>query len=700
MQLRNRLSKILNRQRIAAQMKQNQLGFVLLPLLSSAICVLVEKFAILLKTNTFSLIAADNNLHNPHPLTLLQLTGLFRADLLWGIVLVPVLFCALTFWIAPRWRILIAVIVSCFIQVIIIVETLSMLTTGAFNSRSEIRFALWWALRTHDTALYYHPLATGILSAADLGFAVLLGMIALVASRKNFHLLNQFVLAAFAIGAIITAIAYVPRVPAMPWSESLLQLTASPVLFSTDVLSSASSHSLPDLMRTNREDKYLPAPGPSANAEKEVNRTTPSALPSSESLPGLPELLRTYREDAHVPAPAPTAYTGKAVNYNVVIIVLESMTAQAFDPAHDSLSDMPSARRLRDQSFLMGKHYTTYASTYNGTFAIYTSIYTHLYNELVPRLAVLPGLIRTLRNHGYATGFYGFIWNIPGHREYDLPLDLGFEKISRPSTLDDEDGEAVFTGPIDYVNKYDNDALLSMLSDIHKWTSQKRQFAVGFSPQIGHDPYRSLDGDASKTSLQRGHALAVYQDAWLGELLDELQRDKVLDHTLIVITGDHGMRSENPPGAPSGVVRILHGQLNDVVMRVPMLVYAPGVLDHSVLTETPTSHIDITPTVLDLLGFSSSLELEQGSPVYAPELDKRRVFLSMNFMGSSGFYENGEYYSRSAIGRGAIYKNSTLQFKSSNMLPFDSEEAENARKIIDRHDHTQVMILQHVYTGK
>jgi len=236
MQVCKLLYKTLNRQSIVARLKQNKLGIVLLPLLGSATCVLVEKFAILLKTNTFSLIAADNNLHNRHPLTLAQWLGLFRADLLWGMVLVPVVFCALTFWLAPRWRILIAVLVSCFIQVIIIVETLSMLTTGAFNSRSEIRFALWWAMKTHDTALYYHPLATGILSAADLGFAVLLGVIALVALRKNSRLLNHFVLTVFAVGVVITAVAYIFRVPAMPWSESLLQMTASPVLFSRDVL--------------------------------------------------------------------------------------------------------------------------------------------------------------------------------------------------------------------------------------------------------------------------------------------------------------------------------------------------------------------------------------------------------------------------------------------------------------------------------
>jgi hypothetical protein len=657
-------SGILNRQRITDWLKQNKLGIVLLPLLGSAICVFIEKLLTLEKINAFALIAADTNLLNPHPLTLSQRIGIFRADLLWGMVLVPVVFCALTFWLAPRWRILLGVLVTFFIQVIIIVETLSMLTTGAFNSLGLIWFAAWWAMKTHDMSLYYHPLATGILSALDLGFTVLLGIIALFALRKNFRLLNSFVLAVFALGALLTAVVYVPRVPAMPWAESLVQMTARPALSTRDMFSSVSSRSLP-------------------------------------------ELLHAYRENEHVPAPGPTAYTGKAKNYNVVVFVLESMTAQALDPAHDSLSDMPNMRRLRDQSFLMGRHYTTYPTTDNATFAIYTSIYAFLDRATVPRPVVLPGMIRTLRNDGYATGFYGFIWDIPRHHDYYLPLSLGFEKITTPAneefarTVDDKTGNFIYYGPLDYVEKFDHEALLSMLSDIHQWTSHERRFAVGFSPQIGHDPYRSLDGDASKTSVQRGHALAVYQDAWLGELLDELQRDKVLDHTIIVITGDHGTRSERLAGEHfKGDIHVIHGTLDDVVMRVPMLVYAPGVLDHAVLTETPTSHIDITPTVLDLLGFSSSLESEQGSPVYADGLDKRRVFLPMNYLGASGFYFEGEYYSRSAIGPGTVYKNSILKFDPSNMLPFDSEEAENVRKIMDRHDHNQSMILSRVFSGK
>jgi arylsulfatase A-like enzyme len=101
--------------------------------------------------------------------------------------------------------------------------------------------------------------------------------------------------------------------------------------------------------------------------------------------------------------------------------------------------------------------------------------------------------------------------------------------------------------------------------------------------------------------LQRGHALAVYQDAWLGELLDELQRDGALDNTIILFTSDHGMRWT--PGDQEGqVVLVSEGRLEDIELRVPMLMYVPGVLQHATIIDSPTSHIDITPTLLDLLG--------------------------------------------------------------------------------------------------
>jgi hypothetical protein len=129
-----------------------------------------------------------------------------------------------------------------------------------------------------------------------------------------------------------------------------------------------------------------------------------------------------------------------------------------------------------------------------------------------------------------------------------------------------------------------------------------------------------------------------------------------------------------------------------------MLIYAPGVLQHSAIIDSPTSHIDITPTLLDLLGISSGRELEQGSPVYDPEIARRRLFLQMDMFGASGFYYGGSYYSRSAMG--FVYKGPSMNFNYSDLLNFDSRETQEVGKILAAQDANQGSLLSLVLDQK
>ena len=70
--------------------------------------------------------------------------------------------------------------------------------------------------------------------------------------------------------------------------------------------------------------------------------------------------------------------------------------------------------------------------------------------------------------------------------------------------------------------------------------------------------------------------MAVLQDAWLGQLLDELQRDGALENTIIVLTADHGMRFLDSHDGEA-VPLLPNGKVQDITMRVPMLIYVPGV---------------------------------------------------------------------------------------------------------------------------
>lgn len=646
--------KGIDMRKIADWLRKNKLGIILFPLLGSAICVLAEKLAAMISSNAFCEIAAG--LRTPPMLTFWEKVSLFRSDLFYGFVLFPLVFCVLTLRISPRRRIFISIVAAFLVEAFISIELIALTTTNAFASLRVLWFDAMWIIRSRETAFASHPGITILLMTAGLVIAGLLAAITLIAYKRNTRWLNHAVLSAFGLGLAATAIACVPRVPAMPWSQSLLQKAAYSAFFENEAFSGLPLHNTR-------------------------------------------ELMQTYRQASHVPAPHPTAFTGRAKNYNIILFVMESISAQVFDPASDSLSDMPNIRRLRDQSFLMRQHFTSYPLTDNAAFSIFTSLYVNRQCGLADHEVEIPGLIRSLQKEGYQTAYYGFVWSIPQRRDDLMIASLGFQKIAA-AHIDpkiDQIGKATFFGPVKYVEANDHRGLLSLRADIREWTAIGQRFAAAYFPEIGHDPYRALDGQPSMSLLERGHALAVYQDAWLGELLDELQRDGALDHTIIVFTSDHGMRWT--AGSREGeVVLIARGQLEDIELRVPMFMYVPGVLQHSTVIDSPTSHIDITPTLLDLLGISANRELEQGSPVYDPEIGQRRLFLQMDMFGASGYYYGGNYYSRSSMG--FVYKSPTMDFKRADMVRFGSREADKVGEILAAQDANQGSLLSLVLDQK
>lgn len=71
-----------------------------------------------------------------------------------------------------------------------------------------------------------------------------------------------------------------------------------------------------------------------------------------------------------------------------------------------------------------------------------------------------------------------------------------------------------------------------------------------------------------------------------------------------------------------------------------MLISAPKVLSQAVRIPWVTSHIDIAPSVLDLLGIVDDRELEQGSPMWNSALTARRVFIfAQGYLGVDGYVE-------------------------------------------------------------
>lgn len=121
-------------------------------------------------------------------------------------------------------------------------------------------------------------------------------------------------------------------------------------------------------------------------------------------------------------------------------------------------------------------------------------------------------------------------------------------------------------------------------------------FPARFSPHVVDFPYTFANYPADKVEVVRNrydNALA-YVDAQIARLLDFLRDTGRLDRTILVVSGDTGQAFMEH--GVSGHA----GPLYEEVVRVPLLVRAPGVSPRDV--RTLAEHVDVPPTILGMLG--------------------------------------------------------------------------------------------------
>jgi arylsulfatase A-like enzyme len=90
------------------------------------------------------------------------------------------------------------------------------------------------------------------------------------------------------------------------------------------------------------------------------------------------------------------------------------------------------------------------------------------------------------------------------------------------------------------------------------------------------------------------HKLA---DRAIARVLESLEASGMADDTVILFTSDHG----DLAGAHGGLVQKWYNAFDEAI-RVPLIVKGPGVAAGGTGVRTPTSHVDLVPTLLGLAG--------------------------------------------------------------------------------------------------
>jgi len=118
----------------------------------------------------------------------------------------------------------------------------------------------------------------------------------------------------------------------------------------------------------------------------------------------------------------------------------------------------------------------------------------------------------------------------------------------------------------------------------------------------------------TSTTINRYDNSLKYVDLQIGRLIESLKEKEILNNTVIIISADHGhdfLKRHNTEG---------HGlSLYNEELKVPLIFFFPDIEPRQI--QAPVSHIDVLPTVIDMLDKNIPKEI-----IGKPMEDNNRIF--------------------------------------------------------------------------
>jgi arylsulfatase A-like enzyme/Flp pilus assembly protein TadD len=242
-----------------------------------------------------------------------------------------------------------------------------------------------------------------------------------------------------------------------------------------------------------------------------------------------------------------------------------------------------------------------------------------------------------LKNYGYSTA--AVIGGYPLHSRFGLAQ--GFD-------LYDDDYKTLKYQKLAFGERRAEEVVDRALTWLKSRESPWFLWIHCFDP---HDPYEPPEPFKTQYKDRLYDGEVAYVDQVLGKLQRWLEKEHRFDDTVIVFTGDHGeslgQRDE-----------MTHGYLAyNTTMWVPLFISAPGIRPRTV--DQWVSHVDIFPTVCDILGLKKPPSLQGVSLLPAMQgrtIAERAIYFeslypyySRGWAPLKGFLQSGEKFTESPL---------------------------------------------------
>jgi arylsulfatase A-like enzyme len=292
-------------------------------------------------------------------------------------------------------------------------------------------------------------------------------------------------------------------------------------------------------------------------------------------------------------------FRGSMAGRNVIVIILESTAAQYLSLSRGGNVDqtpvaepMPNLSQLASDAIIADNAYCVYPESIKGLFSVLCSRYP-AFDTPVERLAQMstPSVAQVLRRDGYHTGLFH-----SGRFMY-----LGMDAIVENRGFEIAEDAGAISGNFNSSFGVDEQATVKRMLSWIDQINRGEKFFLMYLPIAGHHPYDTpRPGPYPVRGEQDRYLNALhYGDRSLGEFFRGLKQRGMFTNTLFVIFGDHGEAFGQHDGNYAHTFFLYEENVH-----VPCIIAAPGGFSGQMRLTNPASLIDITPTILDLLGIN------------------------------------------------------------------------------------------------
>ena len=212
-----------------------------------------------------------------------------------------------------------------------------------------------------------------------------------------------------------------------------------------------------------------------------------------------------------------------------------------------------------------------------------------------------------------------------------MVYNLGFDKFWSRDNLSDPNKYVSYLGSDEY----------AMVDPIKEWIkSDNKPFLLTVMCSVTHDTYEVPEwyGEQQKEEVDRYLQTIEYTDQFIEHFRQELTKLGIMDKTIFCVIGDHGEAFDEH--GQSGHDRISY----DEFLHVPFCLVAPNLKPGTVI-QNPVSSIDLTPTLLSLIGFQTEKAGFNGINVLGTIRNNRKVYFSgWMYESQAGFVQGNIKY--------------------------------------------------------